>query len=285
MKLLSGEQAVNQQEATDLVLRETGSEDLSNEIIDMFSSIAKTDAINNEAEKIISSAVRNRYGNKCFWRADRWFIPIPALHFDSKDIPHLTIDIQVYLVTTVNVSTKQGRYSITLIGAIGKPETLVIPMIFLHAFLEKDMGRFAVIARDAVVTQWDLPGTKPVSLPNDFIEKLAAKLKWQSVVDWLLEFGPQGRYVAPLVAGYLIGLAFQGTATPVPVNQQPWTYDELVKALESMAYHHNEAVAAVNKALPYLRADMTLQEAILVVFKVAGNGLNSQSNKEDNNNG
>ena len=285
MKLLSGEQAANQQEVTKLVLRETGAEGLSDEIIEMFGSLTRAETINNEAEKIITSTVRNKYGSKSFWRAERWFIPIPTLHFDGKDIPRLIIDIQVYLVTTVNVSTKQGRYSITLIGAIGKPETLVIPMIFLHAFLEKDMGRFAVIARDAVITQWDLPGTKPVSLPNDFIEKLAAKLKWQSVVDWLLEFGHQGRYVAPLVAGYLIGLAFQGTATPVPVNQQPWTYDELVKALESMAYHHNEAVAAVNKALPYLRADMTLQEAILVVFKVAGNGLNSQSNKEANNNG
>jgi len=104
------------------------------------------------------------------------------------------------------------------------------------------------------------------------------------VVDWLLDFGPQGRYVAPLCR-YLIGLAFQGTATQVPVNQQPWTYDELVSAFEGMAYHHNEAVAAVNKALPSLRAEMTLQEAILVVFRVAGNGLNSQSNKEDNNNG
>jgi hypothetical protein len=146
MKLLLGEQAVNQQEATKLVLRETGAEGLSDEIIEMFGSIAKTETISSEAEKIISSTVRNKYGNKSFWRAERWFIPVPTLRFDGKDIPRLVIDVQVHFVTAVNVRTKQGHYSITLIGAIGKPETLVIPMIFLHAFLEKDLGRFAVIA-------------------------------------------------------------------------------------------------------------------------------------------
>jgi len=149
MKFISSEQVATQQEAIETVLQETGAEGLSNEIIDMFTSIAKTDAINKEADRIIGSASGTGNGNKCFWRADQWFVPIPTLHFDSKDIPHLIIDVQVYLVTTVNVRTRQGNYAFGMVGGIGKPETLNIPMFFLHAFLEKDLGRFAVIARDA----------------------------------------------------------------------------------------------------------------------------------------
>jgi len=41
--------------------------------------------------------------------------------------------------------------------------------------------------------------------------------------------------VAPLIAGSLLGMAFQESTPPVPVSNQEWTTDDLVKALESMA--------------------------------------------------
>jgi hypothetical protein len=234
----------------------------------MFTSITSGDKINSEAEKIISSAIRSRYGGKSTWRVERWFIPMPTLHYEGKDTPRLIIEVKVYIVAMVDVKTQQGSHSVTLVEAVGKPEILAIPMVFLHAFLEKDLGRFAVIARDAAHTQWELPGTKPFQLPNDFVDKLTLMLKWQSVVDWLLGFGSQGRCVAPLVAGSLLGMAFQESIPPVPVSNQEWTTDDLVKALESMAFRHGEAGEMVSRAALRLKAGITLEEAIRLTLQV-----------------
>ena len=268
MKLLLGRQATNRKEAIDKVFQVTGVDGISEDILDMFTSITSGDKINSEADKIISSTIRSRYGGKATWRVERWFIPIPTLHYEGKDTPRLIIEAKVYLVATADVKTQQGSHSVTLVEAVGKPEILAIPMVFLHAFLEKDLGRFAVIARDAAHTQWELPGTKPVQLPNDFVGKLTLMLRWQSVVDWLLEFGPQGRYIAPLVAGSLLGLAFQESTPPVPVSNQEWTTDDLVKALESMAFRHGEAGEMVSRAASRLKAGITLEEAIRLTLQV-----------------
>ena len=281
MKLLLGRQATNRKEAIDKVFQVTGVDGISEDILDMFTSITSGDKINSEADKIISSAIRSRYGGKATWRVERWFIPIPTLHYEGKDTPRLIIEAKVYLVATADVKTQQGSHSITLVEAVGKPEILAIPMVFLHAFLEKDLGRFAVIARDAAHTQWELTGTKPVQLPNDFIVKLTEMLKWQSVVDWLLEFGPQGRCVAPLVAGSLLGLAFKESTPTVPVSNQEWTTDDLVNALESMAFRHGEAGEMVSRAASRLKAGITLEEAIRLTLQVEEVEQNHKSEREE----
>jgi len=281
MKLLLGRQATNRKEAIDKVFQVTGVDGISEDILDMFTSITSGDKINSEADKIISSTIRSRYGGKATWRVERWFIPMPTLHYEGKDTPRLIIEAKVYLVATADVKTQQGSHSITMVEAVGKPEILAIPLVFLHAFLEKDLGQFAVIARDAAHTQWELPGTKPVQLPNDFVGKLTLMLKWQSVVDWLLEFGPQGRCVAPLVAGSLLGLAFQESTPPVPVSNQEWTTDDLVNALESMAFRHGEAGEMVSRAASRLKAGITLEEAIRLTLQVEDVEQNHKSERDE----
>ena len=272
MKILPGRQADNWKEATRLAFQEAGVEGMSADIIDMFASLANDHKMSSEADKTIGTNIRNRYGNKATWRAERWFVPIPKLHYEGKDIPQLLIEITVYLVAAAVVKTPQDSSLATLAGAVSKSETLFIPMVFLHAFLEGDLDRFAIIARDSVYTTWEVPGAKPVRLPNDFVSELATMLKYQSVVAWLGEFGPQGRCVAPLVAGSLLGLAFQDSYQPVPVNRQGFTTEDLVGALESMAFRHGEAEDMINRAMPRLRADMTLEEAIRIALQTGKGG-------------
>ena len=272
MKILPGRRAINRKGATLLAFQLAGIDDMSPDIIDMFASIADADRINSEVEKIIGTATRNRYEGKATWKGERWCIPIPELHYDGRDIAQLIIEVKIYLVATADVRTKQGSRLITLMGAVGKPETLAIPMVFLHALLEKDLGRFAVVARDAANTTWEVQGAKPVRLPNDFISELTETLRWKSVVAWLLEFGSQGRCVAPLVAGSLLGLQFQDSTQPVPVTKQGWTTDDLVSALESMAFRHGEAREMVNRATPRLRGDITLEEAIRFTLQTGKGG-------------
>lgn len=156
-------------------------------IINMLIPLAETSKISDEADKAISTAVKSRNGSKATWRAERWFVPVPKLSYEGKDIPQLIIEINVYLVAAAGVRTQQDSRLITLVGTVGKPDTLSIPMIFLHALLEKDLGRFSILARDAGCTTWEVPGAKPVRLPNDFISKLTEMLEWQSVVSWLTE--------------------------------------------------------------------------------------------------
>jgi hypothetical protein len=272
MKILSGRQADNRKEAMRLAFQEAGVEGVSADVIDMFESLTNDQKIASEADKAIGTNIRGRYGNKATWRPERWFVPVPKLHYAGKDIPQLIIEITMYLVAPASVKTQHDSRLVTLVGAIGKPETLSIPMVFLHAFLEKDLDRFAILAKDSVYTTWEVPGTKPVRLPNDFINELAIMLKYQSVVAWLGEFGPQGRCVAPLVAGSLLGLAFQDTAQPVPVSKQGFTTDDLVGALESMAFRHGEAEEMVNQAMLRLKADMTLEEAITITLQTGEGG-------------
>jgi len=271
MKVLSGKQAENQNEAVKLALQIAGEEGMDNYILDMFEALSDNDKINAEADKIISSTIRNRYGSKASWQTERWFVPVPKLHYEGKDIPQLIIEIDIYLIATAVVRTQDSRL-ITLAGSIGKPETLTIPMVFLHALLEEDLGRFAMVARDARYTTWEIPGVKPVRLPNDFVSELSRRLKWQSVVSWLEEFGSQGRYVAPLVAGSLLGLAFRDSSQPLQTNEEIVSTDSLVSALESMAYRPAEAKEMVRSAMPRLRADMTLEEAIRITLQMGKGG-------------
>lgn len=271
MKVLSGKQAENQNEAVRLALQTAGVDGIDTYILDMFEALSDNDKINTEADKIISSTIRNRYGSKASWQTERWFVPVPKLHYEGKDIPQLIIEVDIYLIAAAVVRTQDSRL-ITLAGTVGKPETLAIPMVFLHALLEEDLGRFAMVARDASYTTWDIPGMKPVHLPNDFVSELSQIFKWQSVVSWLDEFGSQGRYIAPLVAGSLLGLAFRDSTQSLLANKEIMTTDDLVSALESMAYQPAEAKEMVRNAASRLRADMPLEDAIRITLQMGKGG-------------
>ena len=272
MKILAGSRASNQKEAVSLALQEAGIGIMSPDIVDMFTSVAESAKTSTEVDKLIGSSIRGRYGNKATWRADRWFVPVLKLQFQGKDIHQLLIEVNVYLVAAAVVRTADDSRLITIAGPVGKPEIVSIPIVFLHALLENDLDRFAMVAKDASYTTWEVPGAKPIRLPNDFVNELTIMLKYQSVVSWLCLFGAQGRCVAPLVAGSLIGLAFQDSSQPMPANKEMVTTENLVSALESMAYQPAEAKEMVRSAAPRLRADMTLEEAIRITLQMGKGG-------------
>jgi len=272
MKILTGSRASNQKEAVSLALQEAGIGPMSLDIVDMFTSVAESAKTSIEVDKLIGSSIRGRYGNKATWRADRWFVPVLKLQFQGKDVHQLVIEVNVYLVAAAAVRTAGDSHLVTLVGSVGKPEILSIPIVFLHALLEKDSGRFAMVARDAGYTTWEVPGTKPVRLPNDFVNELSIILKYQSVVSWLCQFGVQGRCVAPLVAGSLIGITFQDSSQPVPANKEMVTTENLTSALVSMDYQPAEAGEMVRKVASRLRSDMTLEDAIRLTLQMGKGG-------------
>jgi hypothetical protein len=276
MKIISGKQASNWGEAQGLAVRAAGFEDLSADAVDMFESIAGNSRLNDEADKTIGAAVKQRYGNKATWRSERYFIPVPRLRYDGKGNPQLIFEVTVYLVAAAVVKTHDDSRIVTVIGAIGKQETINLPMVFLHAILENDLDPFAIAARDATHTTWDIPGAGPVRLPNDFLNEIQEVLKFQSVVSWLANFGVQGRSVAPLVAGNLLGLAYRDKLKRPVSSSEIMTTESLLSALENMAFHRAEAKEMVDRAMPYLRYELTLEEAIRITL---------QDNKEEPNHG
>ena len=272
MKIIWGKHAGDLAGAAAIALQEAGIDSISADVIGMFAGIVRDGRIENEADKLIGSALRNKYGNKSTWRAERWFVPVPKLHYQGKEVPQLIIEISVYVVAAAIVNKHQDSRTVTLAGAVGKPETMAVPMILLHALLENDLRRFAIVERDAVYTTWEIPGAKPVRLPNNFIRDLEDMLACQSVVGWLEEFGYQGIAVAPLVTGNLLGLMFQDLSSPLPLNEETVTTENLINVLEGLAYKPAEAQEMVRRAAPQLSADITLEEAIRITLKPGKGG-------------
>ncbi len=272
MKILPGVRARNFKEAVDLALGDAGVSGVSADAISLFTSVIDAGKLRHDTEKAIGNTIRNRYRGKSSWTGKWWHTPVPRLGYDVRDIPHLTIEVQIYLVAAIEVETANNYSTVTLAGTLGQPEILVIPMVFLQAILNHDLGRFNVLARSLAHTTWDVPGIKPVQLPNDFVNRLTQTFRRQPVVNLLLGFGPQGRSVAPQVAGNLLGLQFAGSMKPVPLGQRGWTIEQLVGIAEGMAYKPKEAREMVNQALPYLRPEHTLEEATRIVLQQAGKG-------------
>ena len=242
-------------DAVGLVFEEAGVEDMDHYVVEMFESITESGKLNSEADKSIATAIKAKYGSKATWHLERHLIPVPELHFESRELPQIRIEVSVYLMAQALVKTQQNSRWITLVGAIGKAETVVVPIIFIHALMEDDLSRFAILAKDANYTTWEVPGAKPVRIPNIFTDELEVVLGWQSVTSWLSLFGAQGKCIAPLVAGSLFGLSFQELAEPVSAAEQPVTTESLVSALEGLAFPAAEAKELVRRAAPRLRAD------------------------------
>jgi hypothetical protein len=269
MKILPGRHVKDFREAAELAFREAGADDTSLSVADLFESADAT-KLRSEAERDIIAAIRGKYRGNPTWDGKRWCVPVPKPGYDTRGTPHITIELKTYLVAAGEVETTDRYYPVTLVSLIGKSETLIIPIVLLQAIVDDDLERFAVLARSAGTTTWQIPGFKPAQLPDDFVRRLSDILKRKSVAAWLEDFGSQGRSIMPLVVGTLLGLQSIGAAKAVPPVRQPWSYEEALSTLEGLAFRTGEAREMIARALPRLRADMTLEKAIRIILQNEG---------------
>jgi len=271
MKILPGRRVKNFREAVELAFHEAGADDLSLSVADLFEPAGAT-KLRSEAERDIIAAIRGKYRSNPTWDGKWWCVPVPEPGYDTRGTPHITIELKTYLVAVGEVETTDRYHPMTLVSPIGKSETLTIPIVLLQAVLDDGLSRFAVLARSSGQTTWEIPGFKPVQLPDNFVARLSDVLRRKSVAAWLRDFGSLGKTIMPLVVGSLLGLQSMGASKALPLGQQRWTYEQLLSALEAMAYQVSEAREMVARATPYLRADMTLEEAIRVILQNEGGG-------------
>lgn len=272
MKILRGKRIGGFREAAGVAFQEAGYGDMSAEVAELFTSVIDTNRFRDEADRAISSSVHGRYGRNATWSGKRWLIPVPRLGYNAKPIPQLAITIHAYLVSPTEVETTNNYYSMTLVRPLGQAETLVLPMSFLQAILNDDLEQFEVVGRDGRHTAWNIPGFKEaIRLPNDFTTTLSNALRLKTVAHWLLDFGFQGRSVAPWVVGTLIGLQLHGVIEPLPLGQQKWKRESVLDTLTQM-FGTARAKEMFEQALPYLKANMTNEEVIRLILQESGRG-------------
>jgi hypothetical protein len=272
MRIISGRRINDLESATILALQEAGKTDISADINRLFGSVLDTVKLRAEGEKSLGRDVHDRYGNKARYYGQKWIIPVPQLLYDSQPLPRIVFTIQGYLVAAMTVSTPDNSYFITAVGAVGKPERLSLPLIFIWAILERDLARFQVVGRDSVRTGWEVPGLKEALwLPNDFMKELSSVPKVKPVADWLEDFGTEGRGIAPWVVGVLLGLCYKDRTRAVPLEDQLWQKEIVLATLTQMFGSERAKEMLTQKAL-YLKTTMTNEDAVRFILAEGGNG-------------
>ena len=256
-----------------LVLKEAGRQDISEETIRLFLKSFDESGLLTEAEKLLKSEVHQHYGRNTRWRYSGegpWLVPLPQLRYDALPTPTLSFSLQPYLVAGMTIL--DGKYSDhdTLVGAIGKPYKLTLPMVFLQAMLNESLGHFTLVSKDSTSTTWDIPGLNvPLTLPDDFVKGLSSTLESKSVVSWLLSFGAQGRKLAPQVAGCLLGLQFGGKSKTISLSEQVWSKEIVIAGLTKL-YGEQTAKTLFNRESPYLSPNMTNEDALKAMLQTRG---------------
>ena len=256
-----------------LVLKEAGQQDISEWAIKLFLKSFDKSGLLMEAEKVLKSEVHQHYGRNTRWRYSGegpWLVPLPQLRYDALPTPTLSFSLQPYLVAGMTIL--DGKYSDhdTLVGAIGKPYKLTLPMVFLQAILNESLGHFTLVSKDSTSTTWDIPGLNvPLTLPDDFVKGLSSTLERKSVVSWLLSFGAQGRKLAPQVAGCLLGLQFGGKSKTLSLSEQVWSKEIVIAGLTKL-YGEQTAKTLFNRESPYLSPNMTNEDALKAILQTGG---------------
>ena len=272
MKIPTGKRVADFDEAAIVALHDVGKDDMALDIARLFTSTLDLDKLHSEAEKSIKASVHARYGKRVGWSGQWWFVPVPQPSYNLSPIPLMSFAISAYLVAVLSIQMPDwSSRSTTIIGLLKRREKLLLPISFLQAILDDDLGRFEIASRDGAHTGWTVPGFKePLRLPNEFVTRLSRMLV-RCVAAWLMDFGSEGKTIAPQVVGSLLGLQFHDVITPLPVGKQPYRREIVIAELTHM---FGSALAAEMFAgtAPHLKASMTNDEAISLVIKESGGG-------------
>jgi len=142
----------------------------------------------------------------------------------------------------------------------------------MQAILNKSLNDLTLVSKDSTSTTWNVSGMNaPLTLPDEFVKRLSYTLDNKSVVSWLLDFGIQGRNLAPQIAGCLLGLQFGGKSKALSLSKQAWDKETVLAGLTRL-YGEQRAKTLFTQELPSLNPGMTNEDAIRVILQSIGKG-------------
>ena len=272
MKMLGGKRVADFDDAAIVSLHDAGKDDMTLDIARLFTSTLDLDRLRAEAEKSLNASVHGKYGQRATWAGRRWFVPVPQPSYNSSPIPLMSFAVPAYLVAAISIQTPDwSSRSATIIGLLNRREKLLLPISFLQAILDDNLGQFDVASRDGTHTGWTVPGFKePLRLPNEFVAQLSRMLV-RCVAAWLMDFGAAGKTIVPQVVGSLLGLQSHDVITPLPIGKQSYRREIVIAELTQM---FGSAVAAdmFERTAPHLKASMSNDEAVSMIIKENGGG-------------
>ncbi|MBI2853346.1 MAG: hypothetical protein HYX87_00310 [Chloroflexi bacterium] len=270
MIFFPGRSIGNIDEAIAMAVREAEVADLSARAVALFLPPQAGTRSRAEVEKLVDTEVRRKFGRNAHWRGHTWTVSVPHLRYQAVPVPQLVFTLQPYLAVGMRVLLNGDSQSFNLVGPLGKPEKLILPLEFLLAMLDDRLDEFQVTAKDGLYTTWNMPSfPEPVRLPDKLLDNLNRELQKQSVASWLLTFGAQGRSLRPQVVGSLLGMLLRLREDCRPLPEQSWKEDTVLEALTGM-FGSVRAKKKLDQARPQLKGDMTNEAAIRLVLQMAG---------------
>jgi len=262
-------------EAIPLVFRTARVEGMQPEVVHLFRTMLERQESKAQVLKLIGGVVRNNYGKEAGWRDAHWWeVPVPTPIYEARGMPSLIFETRTYVVASMLVDADRFRSSrhISVVEALAKPQTTLLPLCFLQALLDGKEQRYPVVGKDGDWTSWDILGLKqPIRIHDKFRSELVNTLRRKPVADWLDDFGSAGRSLAPIIIGVLLGLRYRRATASLPVEQQPWNRETLLEVITSLGYSTARAQGVLAQAEPELRPGITLEEATRTVLKyIAG---------------
>lgn len=269
MTIVKEEHINNFEEAARRAFAEARVSGMKTETAALFAVMLDRERSGQEAANIAASTIRREYGKEVFRGMEKhWLMPVPLPRYEGTEVPSLIIETSVYLVISAWVRPPYKKsWHISIVQPWGKPQRTVLPIFFLLALLDRDEGRFPKVGKDGLWTTWQITGLKhPLRLHDGFLDKLRQIFRLKPVADWLDDFGPHGRSIAPLVVGALLGLMYRGSST-IPTEGQGVSRQELLQKITGLGYGFQRVQQAMEKAESDLRGTMTMDEAVETVLK------------------
>ena len=151
------------EEATPVAFREAEVKGMKSEMARLFATMVDRRDSQDEAERLVASAIRSHYGKETKWEIDDcWRVAVPLLRYEARGLPSLIIETRVYVVASAEVTPRwsQRSWHIAVAEPLGKPQTTVLPLCFLQPLLDGNEDRYRIVGKDGQWTSREVVGLK-----------------------------------------------------------------------------------------------------------------------------
>jgi len=152
------------EEAAQLAFLEAQAIGVKPEVAALFATMLEPGCPQQEAEKLVGSAIRGQYGKATKWDIEEWWqVPVTSPRYEARGVPRLIMETKAYMVACVEITPGWSRrtWYVSVVQPLGKPQTTLLPLCFLRALLDGDLDRYQIAGKDGPwLRRWQSTGLK-----------------------------------------------------------------------------------------------------------------------------